>query len=705
MTDFMVLPGRTWGGTTSLPGKRGLRVGRNRWSGKDLHLKGNFRRALGFAWPYRGRMLLSLLCGLVVAIFWGANISAVYPLLTVLLDKKTLVHWVDDGIEQANAKIAELEAELADLEGRIELARANRDFEEESKLDGRRQRRVAELDSNQSSLDWYHWVRPFLERYTPDDSFLTLCLLMLLLIAGMLIKSVFDFYQEYLSSQVVNLATFDLRNRFYRKTMGLDLTYFTEKGTHELMARFTSDVESLSSGMRALLSKVLLEPLKALSCLAFACFFNWRLTLVTLLLFPVAAVVMGLIGRYLKRVSRRNLESMSRIYKILQESFLGIREVKAFTMERYERRRFFEETKRFYHQSMKLVRMDAIGSPLLEVLAITAIAGALLAGSYLVMTGETHVFGIRLTYAPLEQSMLLTFYALIAGMCDPLRKVFSVYGRVQRGVAASDRIFHCLDRVPKFAEKRRAPLIPRHSRSIQFQGVSFGYDPRRTVLRGVNLDVKFGETIAVVGPTGCGKTSLINLLPRFYDPTEGLIRIDGHDIRDVSLRSLREQMGIVTQHTILFDDTIFNNIAYGNRHADPALVESAAEAAYAHRFIVELPHGYQTKIGELGTTLSGGQRQRLALARAILRDPAILILDEATSSLDVESESLIHKALRTFKRGRTTFVVTHRLSTLDIADRIVVINNGRIEAVGTHNEVLRASSTYHRLHEVQAKGA
>jgi ABC-type multidrug transport system fused ATPase/permease subunit len=528
---------------------------------------------------------------------------------------------------------------------------------------------------------------------------------MVLLLIGMIIKSIFDYFQEYLAGSVVSLAIFDLRNRFYRKTMGLDLTYFTEKGTHELMARITSDVESLSSGMRALLSKVLLEPLKALSCLIFACIFNWRLTLVTLLLFPLAAVAIGIIGRYLKRVSRRNLESMSKIYKILQESFLGIREVKAFTMERYERRRFFEETKRFYHQSMKLIRMDALGSPLLEFMAITAVAGALLAGSYLVMTGKTHVLGVRLTYDPISQETLLTFYALIAGLCDPLRKVFSVYGRVQRGMAASDRIFQCFDREPKFAQKPRAPQMPFHSRTIVFKDVSFSYGELRTVLRDVDLEVKFGETIAIVGPTGCGKTSMINLLPRYYDPTRGAVLIDGYDIRDVSLRSLRQQMGIVTQHTILFDDTIFNNIAYGNRHADPALVEAAAEAAYAHRFIKELPHGYQTMIGELGTTLSGGQRQRLALARAILRDPAILILDEATSSLDVESESLIHKALRSFTRGRTTFVVTHRLSALDMADRIVVINNGRIEAVGTHSELLRASRTYSRLHDVQAKGA
>jgi ABC-type multidrug transport system fused ATPase/permease subunit len=254
-------------------------------------------------------------------------------------------------------------------------------------------------------------------------------------------------------------------------------------------------------------------------------------------------------------------------------------------------------------------------------------------------------------------------------------------------------------------DRPRAPELPRHAESIEFKDIGFSYGRDRNVLASINLRVAFGETIAIVGSTGSGKTSLVNLLPRFYDPTGGTLLIDGIDIRDVSLRSLRQQMGIVTQQTMLFDDTIFNNIAYGHRFAERSLVEEAAKKAYAHRFITELPQGYDTPIGELGGALAGGQRQRIALARAILRDPSILILDEATSSLDVESEALIHKALRTFCKNRTTFIVTHRLGVLDIADRIVVIDNGRIEAAGTFNELLRSSPTFQRLQDVQAKRA
>ena len=648
-------------------------------------------------------MALSLGCGFFVAILWGGNIGAVYPLLTVLLNKKTLVEWVDERIEQDEVKIRTLAAEIDDLTRRID---AKNDRQADSTgLITERQRKQSKWAWRVYWRSWKEEAQPYVRKWTPNTPFRTLCALMGLALVGLFFKGVFDFLQQYFAGSVVQLAVFELRNRFYRQTMGLDLNYFSEKGTHDLMARFTSDVDSLASGMRALLAKVLFEPLKALSCLVIALWFNWRISLVALLLFPLAAVAMGLIGRYLKRISRRNLESMSRMYKILQESFVGIRVVKAFTMERYERRRFFLESKLYYKQAMKLIRTDALGGPIMEIFAVSAVAGALLAGSYLVVTGETQLLGIKLTDNALEPEMLLALPALILGMCDPLRKVFSVYGRVQRGVAASERIFQCMDRTPAVVQRRRAPALPRHREAIELRNVSFAYTTRNTVLKNIDLEIRAGETIAVVGTTGCGKTTLINLLPRFYDPLVGEILIDGQDIRDVSLATLREQMGIVTQHTILFDDTIFNNIAYGNPHVDPAEVERAAEAAYAHRFIEEFPDGYHTRIGEMGDSLSGGQRQRIALARAILRDPSILILDEATSSLDVESEALIHKALQSFARGRTTLLVTHRLSTLDIADRIVVIDKGQIEAIGAHHELLGTSTTYRRLHEVQARSA
>jgi ABC-type multidrug transport system fused ATPase/permease subunit len=662
----------------------------------------DFVRALGFTWPYRWRFVTSLACGLVVAVFWGANISAIYPLLTILLENKTLVSWADDKMVAARSDIERMNEEITDRE---RDAAAAPDSDDKSRITSIIARRQEQLSYKQAELSLYERARPYLERFSPSQPFTTLCVLMGLVIASMVIKSVFDFFQEYLAGVVVQDAMFDLRNEFYRRTISLDLQHFSETQTHDLMAHFTSDLEALTAGMRALMSKVVLEPLKAISCLAFACWFNWRLTLVTLLLFPIGAVMMGTIGRVLKKLSRRNLESTSRVYKILQETFQGIRVVKAFTMEGRERAKFYRETKINNRQAIRLVRVDAFSGPLLELMALSGICLALMAGAYLVLTQKSHIFGVRLTYDPITPGLLMTFYALLAGMSDPIRKAFSVYGRVQRGVAASERVFKCMDREPTIRMPKRAPVLARHRHSIEFDNVYFGYDKHQTILHGISLKLNFGETIAIVGHTGCGKTSLINLVPRFYDPHSGTVRIDGQDLREINLRSLRSQIGLVTQQTVLFDDTIYKNIAYGCPGATRDRVIEAAKAAYAHKFIEALPHGYDTPIGEMGSTLSGGQRQRIALARAILRDPAILILDEATSSLDVESEALIHKALEHFKRGRTTLMVTHRLSTLDIADRVAVVTNGQLEAFGTIDELLDSSITFRRLYDVHAKGA
>jgi ATP-binding cassette subfamily B protein/subfamily B ATP-binding cassette protein MsbA len=348
-----------------------------------------------------------------------------------------------------------------------------------------------------------------------------------------------------------------------------------------------------------------------------------------------------------------------------------------------------------------VVKLDALSGPIIEILGVAAVAAALLAGAYLVLNGQTALFGIEMTEHPLEAETLLQLYALLAAIADPVRKLSSVYTRMQSGGAAADRIFAFMDREPRVQRNSTGPRLPRHQTSIEFRNVCFSYEPGRPILTGIHLHVRQGETVALVGKNGSGKTSLVGLLPRFYDPDHGSIFIDGVDIRTANLRSLRQQIGMVTQHTVLFDDTVFNNIAYGARRAPRECVEQAARQAFAHDFIVQLPQGYDTQIGEAGAKLSGGQRQRMALARAILRDPSILILDEFTSQYDAESEALIHRALHEFIRGRTTFVITHRLNTLEIANRIIVVDGGRILAVGTHNELLADCQIYQRLHDAQ----
>jgi ATP-binding cassette subfamily B protein/subfamily B ATP-binding cassette protein MsbA len=671
----------------------------------------NFVRSLRFAWPYRGRLILSVVCALVVALLWGGNFTAIYPLLKILGTDKNLHQWIDQEIDLKTRQIADYQLTLDQREKEVHQVETEwpQATEHERKLRDRRLNELTRLmakdeynlSSARSRLHWYQTARLYIFKYLPTDRFETLAWLLVWVVATVVVKGVFDYWQEYLVGNVVNLSLFDLRNRLYRNVIHLDMHQFTDDGTHELMARFTNDMEAMGSGLKTLFGKVVAEPLKAISCVLFACMISWRLTLLFLVLVPVALLFMSKVGTYMKRASRRVLESMSSLYKILQETFQGIKVVKAFTMERYERRRFFMGTKDYYRKGMYVINLDALSGPIMEILGVLAISGALLVGAYLVVTQETHLWGLRMTVDPLDWEALLQLYAFLAAIADPVRKLSNVWNRFQSGAAAADRVFAIMDRRPRVKSNPNAPRLERHHKSIELRDVCFSYDPERPVLTNIRLDVKFGETVAVVGRNGSGKTTLVGLLARFYDPDHGAVLIDGVDIRRVNLRSLRQQTGLVSQETILFDDTLYNNISYGNRHAKPAEVEAAARKAFAHDFIMKTKAGYQTRIGEMGTSLSGGQRQRIALARAILRDPSILILDEATSAADLESEALIQQALRDFIRNRTTFIITHRLSTLEIADRIVVLEGGRIEAVGTHQDLLRTCATYQRLHEVQ----
>ena len=679
----------------------------------------SFVRILRFAWPYRIRLMLSIGCALAMALLWGANFTAIYPVLKMLgRDKQNLQTWIADKIAFADSQVNKYSKEVEeDEEDKRQIEKRKQALEAANLLPHEREKKLRDeeknltrilrqLDRHEANISaartqqrWFNRIKEYIDAYFPTDRFQTLAMLLGMVVIGVALKGFFDFGQEYLVGSVVNLSLFDLRNRFYRNVLHLDARQFTKDGTHEMMSRFTFDMEQLAAALKTLFGRVVSEPLKALSCIGFACFISWRLTLLFLILVPVAGLFMSKVGTYMKRASRRVLESMSSLYKILQETFRGIHIVKAFTMERHERRRFFLGAKDYYRKGMCVVKLDSASDPIMEVLAVVAVVGALLVGGYLVLTGEEQIFGLRMTTQPLEPEELLQLYAFLAAIADPVRKLSNVYNRLQGGAAASERIFAFLDRQPTVLANTNGPRLERHSKTVEFRDLCFSYIPGHPILTNVRLTVEFGETIALVGKNGSGKSTLVGLLARFYDPDHGVVLVDGEDIREVNLRSLRKQIGLVAQETILFDDTIANNIAYGSRNAKPDEIEAAAKKAYAHDFIAKLPYGYQTSIGEMGSRLSGGQRQRIALARAILRDPSLLILDEATSAADLESEALIHKALSDFTKHRTTFIITHRLSTLEICNRIVVLANGRIEGVGTHQELLKNCETYQRLND------
>jgi len=669
----------------------------------------NFLRAMKYSWPLRHRLIASFLAAIAVAALWSLNLSAIYPVLTLMSEKKNVHEWIEDQIDQC-------ERDAGEPERLLHIANLRRDSETLRNLPSTPEierklrdhtRDLAQLEGQLHNANRKHYWRLQLKDRVisrlPQDRFETFTIIIAAVILGMVLKGFFEFWQESLVGSVVSRTLLELRNRFYRTIVHQDSRRLQQIGTAELMARVTNDAEQVGTGMKILYGKMVVEPLKMIGCLVAACFISWQLTLLFLVLVAPAVVSLSRVSRLMKKASRKVLEQMSGLYKIVRETFDGIKVVKAFTSEPVERRRFRKATEDYYRRSMRVIKLDALTGPVTEILGVAAVSLALLAGAYLVLAQETKIFGLKMADEPMSFQTLLTLYIFLGMIADPVRRLSSVYNKIQAGAAAADRIFAIQDLEPAVGANPRGAILAKHVESVEFRNVCFSYVPGQDpgTLNAIHLRVKAGETIAIVGVNGCGKSTLLGLLPRFYDPDHGAVLIDGHNIRGVNLRSLRKQLGIVTQDTILFNDSIAANIAYGKPGATPEMIEAAATKAFAHEFIVQKPQGYQELVGDFGGQLSGGQKQRLALARAILRDPRILILDEFTSQIDAESEAKIQLVLREFVKGRTTFLITHRAATLELADRIVVMDAGQIVAVGTHIELITSSLMYRRLYEAQ----
>ncbi len=511
------------------------------------------------------------------------------------------------------------------------------------------------------------------------------------LVAATVLKGIFDYAGTFL----VNYAGFglitDLRDDLYNAILRSSTAFFVKHTTGTLLSTIVNDIEKVQIAMSTVLAEFLQQFFTFVFIAVVVVQLGGKLSWVLLLFVPVILYSSRKIGRQVRTTTRGGQDKLAEIQNILHETITGNRIVKAFGMENWEVGRFRAAAGRLFRANLRLVAAFAISSPLMDILGSIAIALLILMGRDRI---NHHVF---------TAGTFLAFIVAVFKLYDPVRKFSMFNNNFQQAVGASSEIFRFIDIEDDVREKPGAKRMPRFARAIRFAGVSFSYDfgESPAVLHDINLEVKAGEVLAVVGSSGAGKSTLVHLIPRFFDVSGGRILIDDNDVREVTLESLRSQIGIVTQETVLFNDTVRNNIAYGQPHVSQKKVEEAARAARAHEFIGGLPEGYNTMIGERGVRLSGGERQRIAVARAILKNAPILILDEATSALDSESESLVQSALQNLMSGRTVFVIAHRLSTVRRANRIVVLENGTIADVGAHEELMQKLGTYRRLYELQ----
>ncbi len=535
----------------------------------------------------------------------------------------------------------------------------------------------------------------YLVKPAMDDIFLDrnegmLILIPLAVIALYLLKGLCNYGQTVLMSHIGFRIVTDLRNDLYRHILRQPLSFFTKHPTGILISRVTNDVTYLQGAVSEAVTSLLKDSF-TLAGLVFVIFWrDWKLAIIASLVFPLAVWPIAQFGRRMRRIAAESQVSMGDLISLLQETITGNRIVKAFGMEEHENRRFARENERQFRLTMKSVTVRAISSPLMEFLGGLGIAAIIFWGGYQVIEGTS------------TPGTFFSFLAALLMLYEPVKRLTNVNNTIQQGLAGAERIFQVLDTEPGIRNRPGAAELPPIREGISIEGVTFRYE-EDPVLRDVSLKIRAGEAVAFVGMSGGGKTTLVNLIPRFYDVSEGRVAIDGTDIRDVTLESLRAQIGIVTQQTILFNDTVRGNIAYGDVRRSDGDVVRAAMAANAHDFIQRLPQGYDTVIGEQGVKLSGGERQRISIARALLKDAPILILDEATSSLDTESEIEVQDALEKLMRGRTTLVIAHRLSTIRNADRIVALVDGRIVEEGTHESLLEKKGEYFKLHNLQFK--
>lgn len=555
-------------------------------------------------------------------------------------------------------------------------------------------RAFIENESSKEGSNIFRLLSPDLIAQAPTDPFQSIIMIMGILALLTIVGSVANFAHQYIAYTVVHTTIAGIRRRAYGQILKLPLKTIVTEGPTDAISRVVNDTESLAAGFVAMLSKAVAHILKGIVALIVAFWTNWQLAMVALVVMPILGTVIRKLGKRIRRASNKALSSRADLYRASTEALQGMRVVKVHTTERYEAGRFGLINKEVLRQHMKVRTARAVAGPLAEMVTLFAL------GTLTIIAAKFILDGV------LEKSEFITVLAALGLAAASIKPLSGLVNDIQQSGAGADRLHRLLSAEPEPGHEPRLPKLARHSDSIVFEDVRVIYPGATTpAINGVSLRINHGETVAFVGPNGCGKTTLLSLIPRLFDPDEGRVLIDGTDVSRVRVRSLRKQVGVVTQEVVLFKGTIAQNIAYGNRHATLEEIKQAARDARAMEFIEKLDEGLDTPVGEQGLTMSGGQRQRLAIARAILRDPAILILDEATSMIDAHSEKLINEVLADFCEGRTSLIVAHRLSTVLNADRIVVLNHGQVVDQGTHQELMERCPVYKQLARYQLMDA
>ncbi len=536
---------------------------------------------------------------------------------------------------------------------------------------------------------------PLIAKQTVDEIFVSknsdaLKWIPFAVIAIFLFKDLCNYGQNVIMSSIGLRIVTDLRNKLYEQIQKQSLSFFTEHPTGILMSRITNDVQSVQTASTEAITALVKDNTMIISLVCVLFYTDWKLALIAMIVFPLSIYPISWFGRKIRSLTTSTQVTMGTLNSLLLETISGTRIVKAFGMEKYEGGRFSAENEKLFKYNLKAVSINAVSSPLMDFLGGLVMAAVIFYGGYNVVKGYS------------TPGTFVAFIAALLMLYEPIKRLTNINNTINQGIAGADRIFSIIDRVPDIEDKPNAVELPPVKNSINIENVTFCYD-EKPVLKNINLSIKAGEVVAFVGMSGGGKTSLVNLIPRFYDVNSGRVAIDGHDVRDVSQQSLRRQIAIVTQQIILFNDTVRNNIAYGDIQRTEEDVVNAAKAANAHDFIMRLPKGYDSNIGELGTKLSGGEKQRISIARALLKNAPILILDEATSSLDTEAEIEVQDALDNLMKGRTTLVIAHRLSTIRNADRIIALVNGEIVEEGDHETLMKKKGEYFRLYNLQFK--